>query len=105
MASRMFSGGTVTLVAGLADQLIPPSVLRVEHSACSGGGRTSGPPFHKPTGIQGVRLSSRLKDVCGCRRESALAAAGGAAADSAGATAGLSPGTFVDSEGAIAGIL
>ena len=105
MASRMFSGGTVTLVAGLADQLIPPSVLRVEHTACSGGGRTSGPPLHKPTGIQGVRLSSRLKDVCGCRRESALAAAGGAAADSAGATAGLSPGTFVDSEGAVAGML
>ena len=93
------------MVAGLANQLLPPPVLRLEHGSCTDCGRTLRAPFRKPPGIQGVRCSSRLKDVCGCRRESDLAATGGAAAGSAGATGGLSPRTLVDPEGAVTGML
>ena len=105
MASRMFSGGIVTLVAGLANDLLPPPVLRLEHSLCGKCGRKSRASSLKPPGIHGVRRSSRLNDVCACRRESALAAKGGAAADSAGVTGGLSPRTLLDPEGAVAGMI
>ena len=104
MASRMFSGGTVTVVAGLVDELLPASMSRWKRSFCSESGLRLTIPFHTPSGIHGARRSSRRKDVCGCRRESALAGTGGGAADSAGATGGLSPTTFLDPEGAVAGM-
>ena len=95
----------MTVVAGLVDELPPSSARRWKHSLCSDCSLTLRIPFHKPPGIHGVRRSSRRKDVCDCRRESALAGTGGGAADSAGATAGLSLEIFLDSERAVAGML